>query len=313
MRTCLAMLALTALCLSGCGDPNAPPPTLRLVVATTGVVDEDPDGYVVIVDDQPRAKVAANDLRAFPLEPGTHAVRIEGLAPGCGLQGPANVSVTIEPGLPAEVTFRVECRATTGVIKVSAPASGRDFPAVFSVAVTDQLGTQTQVDVAPTILPAGGEATATVSMPPGQYEVRFLPTTTNCTLTGQDTRTVAVTAGGLTRDTARVEFAVACQATTGDVRLSVATTGSALDPDGYTVKLDGVLLHEQDDYYGGLTPVWLASNDSRLFERIVPGEHAFELGEVAANCAVGGPHPRTVSVSIGAVSELAISVVCSAP
>lgn len=216
----------------------------------------------------------------------------------------ADTNVTIQAELPAQVTFRIECRAVTGVIQLLFPSSGRDFPASYSVSVTPPSGPLWRSSINPN---AGVVLT---DLAPGQYEVGISFTAPNCALTGGDTRTVSVTAGGLVRDTTSVGFAVTCQATTGDVRLSVATTGSSLDPDGYTVKVDGVLLQEPDYYGYTFTPVRLLPNGGRLLERLSPGDHTVEL---AATCAVEAPHPRTVSVSLGAVSEVSLRVVCGAP
>jgi hypothetical protein len=103
---------------------------------------------------------------------------------------------------------------------------------------------------------------------------------------------------------------VTCSATTGDVQLNITTTGSAPDPDGYTVKVDGVLIEVPDEFTTGFTPLRLLSNGGYLLERLGPGDHGIELSDLAANCAVNGPNPRTVPVTVGVVAPLAIGVVC---
>jgi hypothetical protein len=247
-------------------------------------------------------------MQQYVLDLGTYDVSIEGLAPNCAVQGPASASVSLLTGYPTRVRFAVECRAVTGVIEVRTATLGRDLPASYSLSVTDGSG-------ASRLVPAAVEAaTAVADLAPGQYELRLSPAAANCAVTGDGIRTVSVTAGGLTRDTARVEFAVTCQAATGDVRLSVATTGSAPDPDGYTVRVDGVLLEEFYPNLNGFGPytflVTLPPNGSYLAERLPPGDHAIELTDIAGGCAVDGPNPRTVSVSLGTVSEVSFSVVC---
>jgi hypothetical protein len=121
-----------------------------------------------------------------------------------------------------------------------------------------------------------------------------------------------VTTGGLTRDTARVAFEVTCQATTGDVRLSVATSGTPLWT-SWTVSMDGVAMEEDWGDGWGIGPVYLSANDTHLLERVAPGDHTLALGDLPPNCSVSGPYPRTVSVSVGAVSEVSLSVVCRTP
>jgi hypothetical protein len=306
MRTQFAPLVLAVLCLAGCGDSDDSLPNLRIAVATTGL-DEDPNGYVANAGSRFTTSLPVNGIREFILDPGTYEFRIEGLAPNCALQGPASTSVTISSGVPAELVLSVQCRAVTGVIEVRAPTSGRDFPLVgYSLYVTSPAG-DSWLSAVPVTYPA-----IMPSLSPGLYELRFEPAA-NCTLNGEDIRIVTVTAGGLTRDTAKVAFEVTCRSTTGDVRLSITTTGTAPDPNGYTVAVDGVLVEDYYDYYGNdPVPLRLSSNGSHTFERLVPGDHVIELREVAANCAVQGQHPRTVSVSLGAVAELAIDVVCGA-
>lgn len=309
MRIPLAHVALAASCLAGCGDPSAPPNNLRVVVATTGL-DPDPDGYRIIVDDRLSRRAPVDAIFEFLFEPGAYEIRIEGLAPNCTVQGPATAAVEVQGGLVAEAKFSVECRAVTGVIEVLAPTAGRDFPNVgYSVYVTDE-------SAASWLVHAWANGTTLIpDLAPGQYQVRFAPTAPNCALTGEDTRTVSVTAGGLVRDTARVEFAVTCTATTGDVRLSVTTNavGGVPDPDGYTVKVDGVVVEESvyDGYYGDFqVPLRLALNGSRLLERLAPGEHTIELGDLAGGCAVTGGRPLTVSATVGAVADVSMTVVC---
>src|SRR5256886_5124812 len=60
----------------------------------------------------------------------------------------------------------------------------------------------------------------------------------NCTVGGANPRTVAVPSGG----TISTTFSVSCAPTgggTGSLTVTTSTTGSDLDPDGYTVTLDG--------------------------------------------------------------------------
>lgn len=313
MRTHLATLGLAAAWLCGCGNPTSPGPNLRVGVTVTGV-DEDPESPpVLLVGDLRRSVTGRDVLYQFLLGAGTYDVRIQGLPPNCAVQGAASTSVTLQPGLPAQVNFQIECRAVTGVIAVLTPSTGRDFPASYSVSVTPPTGPSWDASVTP------NAATAVTGLAPGQYELRLSASAPNCAVTGEDTRTVSVTVGGLVRDTTWVDFAVACQATTGDVLLSVTTTGSSLDPDGYTVRVDGVLVEVTScgDYYGypycDQVPLRLPLNRSQLLERLAPGDHTIELTDVAATCAVEAPHPRTVSVSLGVVSEVALRVVCGAP
>src|SRR4051812_10545958 len=55
-----------------------------------------------------------------------------------------------------------------------------------------------------------------------------------CT-SGEDNRAVSVAS----KDTLSVTFAVKCTRTTGDIALTVATSGADFDPDGYRINIDG--------------------------------------------------------------------------
>src|SRR5436189_6434599 len=60
----------------------------------------------------------------------------------------------------------------------------------------------------------------------------------NCPIAPDNPRTVNVTTGAVTRDTARTKFQVTCGAATGSIQVTTATSGIDLDPNGYTVQLD---------------------------------------------------------------------------
>src|SRR5881396_2188217 len=86
----------------------------------------------------------------------------------------------------------------------------------------------------------------------------------------------------------------------GDVRLSVATTGADLDPDGYAIALDGG---------AGLA---IASNDARILPGLPAGSHTFLLSGLAANCTVGGSNPRDIEVGSHETTQVSFAVACAA-
>jgi hypothetical protein len=87
---------------------------------------------------------------------------------------------------------------------------------------------------------------------------------------------------------------------TGTIDVTVATTGEDIDPDGYTVSLDG----------GGAQAVTV--NGSVDFTSVEAGQHVVLLAGVAANCTVAGDNPRTVTVTEGGTTTVAFSVTCVA-
>jgi len=89
--------------------------------------------------------------------------------------------------------------------------------------------------------------------------------------------------------------------TTGTARVTTATAGADLDPDGYTVALD-------NDSTGTTQPV--AINGSVTFSRLIPGSHSLTLRGTTANCLVAGANSQTVSVVAGQTAEVTFHVTC---
>ncbi len=73
----------------------------------------------------------------------------------------------------------------------------------------------------------------------------------------------------------------------GGLAVTTSTSGSNLDPDGYTVTVDGT------------TRQPIATNGSVTFTGLAEADHRVALSGVAANCTVSAPNPRTVSVPAG--------------
>jgi hypothetical protein len=84
---------------------------------------------------------------------------------------------------------------------------------------------------------------------------------------------------------------------TGEIEVTVSTSGPEPDADGYTLSLDG---HE------GM-PI-----DARAGRTLtVPeGDHLLELGGLAANCAVSGGPRQSVRVAAGEVAPAVFEIVC---
>ncbi len=83
------------------------------------------------------------------------------------------------------------------------------------------------------------------------------------------------------------------------LRITTVTTGVEIDPDGYSVSIDG-----QPAQAIGL-------NTSLTIDELASGPHTVELAGVAGNCAVGGPNPQTVSVVQGSTATSAFQITCS--
>jgi hypothetical protein len=89
--------------------------------------------------------------------------------------------------------------------------------------------------------------------------------------------------------------------TTGGMTVTIATTGSLPDPDGYTVAIDGA------------TGVDIGVNGTYTKGELDPGDHLVALSGLAGNCTVVGDNPRTASVTVGDTIAVAIEVACPTP
>jgi len=92
--------------------------------------------------------------------------------------------------------------------------------------------------------------------------------------------------------------------TTGSVRVTVATAGADLDPNGYTVVLDG------DTVSGRAQTQPIALNGTVTFSQLTLGSHALALSDATANCLVAGANPRAVTVGAGLAAQITFQITC---
>ncbi|HEY9016635.1 MAG TPA: CARDB domain-containing protein, partial [Gemmatimonadales bacterium] len=87
--------------------------------------------------------------------------------------------------------------------------------------------------------------------------------------------------------------------TLGTLEISIATTGSTPDPDGYAVALDGAAGQPI-----GTTATLTLSN-------LATGTHRVALQDIATNCTVTGNNPRNVTIAAGETTRTAFTVACT--
>ena len=80
-------------------------------------------------------------------------------------------------------------------------------------------------------------------------------------------------------ETATISFVVTCAATMGSIQVTTVTTGSSLDPDGYTMSVDG----------GPFQVVGL--NATLILDGLAVGPHSLALSSIASNCHLDGDNP----------------------
>lgn len=178
---------------------------------------------------------------------------------------------------------------------MTAATTGADLDPDGYTAALDALTQGGVVLVSSTAVAINGTVTISRLRAGDYYRVTLGGLAPNCAVSSANPQAVTVSGGG----TATVAFAVACAATTGSIRVTTATTGTDLDPDGYSVSVDG----------GPLQPI--APNASIVISGLPPGSHVVSLGGVAVNCEVTGSTQQTVSVTVGATTEVAFAIACA--
>ena len=137
------------------------------------------------------------------------------------------------------------------------------------------------------------------SLSVGSHSVQLSGVAPTCTVAGSNPRAVTITAG----QTATVAFTITCATPppgTGSANITAATTGSPLDPDGYTVTVQGS------------TAQSLGVNGSVTVGSLSLGPHSVQLSGVAPNCTVAGSNPRTVTIAAGQPATVGFSITCVA-
>lgn len=85
----------------------------------------------------------------------------------------------------------------------------------------------------------------------------------------------------------------------GSVQISVSTTGTNLDPDGYNLYIDEGRTAE------------VGINGSAVFTGLAARGWQVELRDYAFNCSVQGDNPKSFTIVAQATIDVAFSVTCS--
>ena len=208
--------------------------------------------------------------------------------PGTGYTLTATV-----PGLTPDTStaFDVMPEPTTSSVTVTTTTTGPS---------PDTDGYTATLDAGPSQpIPPNGSVTFS-ALASGGHTVVLTDVAANCTVSGGNSKTVTVAEGA----TQTAAFAIDCPTpapTTGDLTVTTTTGGTGtLDPNGYTVTVDGAT-----------QPI--ATNGSVTFTGLTPSNHSVSLADVASNCVVSGQNPRTVAVTAGNTTQTNFGITCSAP
>ena len=263
--------------------------------ATTGLIDVtvtttgdqlDPDGYAVDLDDAATQAVETNGSTLFTgVEEGPHTLTLQGLEPNCTVTSDNPVGADVVAGETTDVSFSVSCTATTGGLQVSANTTGSEIDTDGYLVSVDE-GAEQQIGV-----------NGTASFPalvPGAHDVELTGVAANCAVAGSNPRAVVVVAG----QTASTTFDVTCSSTVGAVEVTVSTTGEDIDPDGYTVGLDGTSSRS------------VAANGMTIFTGVAPGTHTLTLQNIEPNCDVTSSNPTSTNATPGDTVSVSFDVAC---
>jgi hypothetical protein len=162
---------------------------LQVVTATTG---ENPDdGYTLAVDGLDAGVMGANDTaRTADLQTGDHTVRLGDIALNCRLVGDPERNVFVPSEDMIETKYEVVCTDQVGNLRLVTSTTGL-FP--------DADGYEIVIESGSPITMRNTEVKTVGSVAAGVTQVRLLESSVadNCTLQGENPRTLDVPAGGL--------------------------------------------------------------------------------------------------------------------
>jgi Tol biopolymer transport system component len=285
--------------LVACGtDPSAPPSARLMITLTLTGEDLDVDGAVVTVDARTPVRISANGTVTIAVGVGAHSLEIDGLTTNCTPER-SRQDVEVAAERTVDVVFSATCTATTGLIEVSVTTVGRD---------PDSNGYLVMLD-------GGGQSDEWVSSDsadrvvlgpvwPGSHTIGVSDLAANCAVAGPNPITgVQVTAGGVVRDTVRVQVGVVCTSTRGALLVVTSSSGDPPDPDGYTISVGPA---------PGLT-VALGRTDSTVIADLPAGPHPIALRDLAGNCQLVGPVATWVTIVAMDTATVRYTIECVTP
>ncbi len=137
----------------------------------------------------------------------------------------------------------------------------------------------------------GGNATVDLNVNPGPHTVALNLVSENCTLEGQNPRSVTVAAAA----TVQLAFTIVCE-TTG-IEIHTRTTGPDT-PASYQVVV------------GQNPPLRIDATDTAIVSYLRPGTYKVTLYFVSGNCSVAGGSELTVEVSNRSVTPAVFDITC---
>ncbi len=192
----IPLLLLVPACGGDDGGPSGPsgPTTgsIQVSLVVSGF-DMDADGCTFTLDGAGQRRLTAGGSTTYAdLSVGQHTVAISDVADNCQVQGEVSRQVSVTADRTTSVSFSVTCASRVGSIAVSVATTGGDL---------DQDGYAVIVE-GETPVAVGINETATVGdLSPGEHTVGLEGVAANCTVTGDNPRSVTVVAGQVSQET----------------------------------------------------------------------------------------------------------------
>jgi TolB protein len=175
--------------------------SIEVTTVTTGE-SLDPDGYAVSVDGGVEVAISINGSATIPdLSPGSHSVRLSGVAPNCAVSGWNPVTAYVTPGGIVQAILDVTCGAPTGSVDVTITTTGAAIDPDGYLLTLD--ATRAQPTGVQTLVQLGG-------LTPGSHYLLLSGLASNCAVAGDNPAQVSVTPFA----TAATAFLVTCQGPT---------------------------------------------------------------------------------------------------
>src|SRR5205823_1174546 len=179
-----------------------------------------------------------------------------------------------------------------GTLAVTVTTSGSNTPSGYTVIVD---GSSSQS------VGATGVATF-LGLPSGSHTVLLSGVPSNCSVSGDNPRTVSLIAALVAATTSSVSrTAPPHPPTPGHLTVTPDTADSNIDAYAYAVPVHGTACK------------WVGTNGSVTFRGLPAASHTVVLSGVASNCSVSGGTSRTVIVPAGGTASTSFSVSCTAP
>jgi probable HAF family extracellular repeat protein len=174
----------------------------------------------------------------------------------------------------------------TGTLTVTTSTAGAEV---------DSDGYTVQMDAQPTQAIGAAATVQSDEVAVGDHTVQLAGIAGNCTVAGENPRSIRITAG----ETTAVSFEVGCITTRGSLKVISITSGLWPDVDGYTVAVDG-------------KSQGIGLNSVSITTGLVAGVHLVTLDGMAANCRVDGESSRPVTVVERQQATVTFAVFCPA-